>query len=359
MKVFRHPQIHQDWVQLLLVASSLFFLWSPVCFSGANEEWEAILLFDKGPGRQPVSRQDALELARDHFNRQLKALQTFILTNPHDPRVYDARLRQAGVLAAMGKMDNQPRFVEQAMAQLVALERDESLPPHLRADVAFRRISLSMQGAQTNLLHLRQSIANIVEDFARRFPSDKRAARLLVEAATLWDDQPNKKRDMLERALHLTQEEELKLRIKDDFLRLDKLGKPLDLKFSSIQGKEVDLQSLRGKVVAIVFWSASSPQSLLWLKNFRSVAVNIPPSQFAVLTLSLDTEIKPVRQVLQEMHVDWPTYFDGKGWENAIARAYGINALPTLWLVDKQGILRTINASANYETWIRRLTHGS
>lgn len=333
----------------------LIFAAPSPAIAGPDEDWNAILAFDKGPGREPTNRQEALELARGHLNRQLEAIKAFIAAYPNDPRTYDAQIRSAGILAAVGKMDDNPRLVEMAMAQLVQLEKDASLPSDKRADVAFRRISLYMQGAQSNPQHLRKSIADTVENFATRFPDDKRSARLLVEAATLWDDTPSRKRDMLERARLLTREEPLKMRISDDLKRIDMLNKPLDLRFQSIQGREVDLKQYRGMAVVIVFWSAESPQSLIWLRNFRSVAAKMSNSRFAVLTLSLDEQAAGVQSVLRELKVDWPTYFDGKGWENAIARPWGINALPTVWMVDKKGLLRSINASASYESWIRKL----
>ena len=40
----------------------------------------------------------------------------------------------------------------------------------------------------------------------------------------------------------------------------------------------------------------------------------------------------------------WPQYFDGKGWANDISSRYGINAIPTAWLVDKKGLVRTTQA---------------
>ena len=43
------------------------------------------------------------------------------------------------------------------------------------------------------------------------------------------------------------------------------------------------------------------------------------------------------------------------GWKNAIARNFGINALPTLWLIDKKGRLAFLNARDSYEHRVREL----
>ena len=52
---------------------------------------------------------------------------------------------------------------------------------------------------------------------------------------------------------------------------------------------------------------------------------------------------------------EWPTACDGKGWASPMVREFGINALPTVFIFDQQGVLRTVNARNNFEFWIRKL----
>jgi hypothetical protein len=42
-----------------------------------------------------------------------------------------------------------------------------------------------------------------------------------------------------------------------------------------------------------------------------------------------------------------PVYFDGKSWESPLVRKFGVNALPTVWVIDRRGILRSLNAGEN------------
>jgi hypothetical protein len=51
----------------------------------------------------------------------------------------------------------------------------------------------------------------------------------------------------------------------------------------------------------------------------------------------------------------WPQYFDGKGWENDFGRKYGIQSIPTMWLVDKQGDLVDMNARENLVGKVEKL----
>jgi hypothetical protein len=51
----------------------------------------------------------------------------------------------------------------------------------------------------------------------------------------------------------------------------------------------------------------------------------------------------------------WVQYYDGKGWGNEIGTKYGINSIPAMWLVDKKGILRDLNARADLEKKVEKL----
>jgi hypothetical protein len=93
------------------------------------------------------------------------------------------------------------------------------------------------------------------------------------------------------------------------------------------------------------------------MQRFRAFIAKLPKGEkIQVVTVSLDTEKATLLQRLQEFQIaDWPTNFDGRGWDNAVARPLGINALPTVFILDKSGILRACNARDDYGTWIADL----
>jgi hypothetical protein len=179
---------------------------------------------------------------------------------------------------------------------------------------------------------------------------------VLVEVATVCDNDPSLKRELLEEARRLSREEPLNRRIADDLTRLDLLGRPLVLQFESVQGAPFSIADERGKIVILVFWSAESAPSLLWIEEFRHALDKFPAARMVTATVSVDTAPALVRDSLKEARVaDWPTACDGKGWNGPLVRACGINALPTVFVIDQSGILRAINARNSYESWIRKL----
>jgi hypothetical protein len=324
--------------------------------AGADEDWSAIVALDSGPGKKPGSREEAQLQARTHFAKHQKLLEGFLTKYPGDPRAFDARLRLAAILAASGKMDNVQLQVDEAMRILAALEKTPGAPQEKRADAGFRRVSLYLQSLIGRESEMRGSIVDAARNFVAKYPGDRRGPRLLVEAATICDNDPPLKRELLNDARTLSKEDALNRRIADDLVRLNSLDKPLALKFSTVQGGAFDTGAQRGNVVVLVFWSAESPHSLMWMQAFRRTVDKLPKTDLRIATVSLDKDKKALVQRMKEFQIeDWPTNFDGLGWGNAIARPLGINSLPTVFLLDKSGSLRALNARDNYDLWIRNL----
>jgi peroxiredoxin len=340
---------------VLFLTVGLLALSPSLSHADANSDWKEIEVLDKGPQKKPTTPEEVGQIARLHLAKQLDAVRTFAKNYPEDPRVFDAKLREADILAALGKMENDRKMVDSAYKLYIELEATPGLSLEKQADVSFNRVSLSMQNADFATSHGRDLVLNTIEGFRTKYPNDRRTPRLLVEVATLYDDQPKKKRELILAAKELSKDEELDLRIADDLKRLDLLGKPVNFSIKTIQGGTINTQALRGKVVAIVFWAAESPHCQIWMRSFRQATARYSPDSVAIVTISLDKSRTMLVKTMEQLRIEWPTNFDGLGWENPLARKYGINALPTLWILDKEGRLQALNARDNYEGWIRQL----
>ena len=332
-------------------------LLAPLCArAGMEDDWAAIVALDSGPGKKPSSREEAQLLARTHFAKHQALIEKFLAAYPNDPRSFDARLRLASILAAKGKMDNVQNDVDEAMRMLASLEKSPVAPAEKRADAGFRRVSLFMQSLIGRESEMRGSIVDSARNFVAKYPADRRGPRLLAEAATICDNDPALKRALLNEAKTLSKEEALNHRIADDLVRLNLLDKPLHLKFSTVQGGTFDTSAQKGNVVVLIFWSAESPHSLMWMQAFRRTIDKLPKSNLRIATVSLDTNKSELARRMKEFQMEsWPTNFDGRGWDSSVARPIGINALPSVFILDKEGVLRAINARDNHDLWIRKL----
>ena len=121
-------------------------------------------------------------------------------------------------------------------------------------------------------------------------------------------------------------------------------SKPLDLKFKSLDGEDIDLEKLRGKVVLVQFWATWCGPCMAEMPHVLDAYAKLHEKGFEILGISLDDDEKEVRAVLKKKKITWPQSFDGKGWESPLARRFGIDAIPALWLVDKKGMVVDFDA---------------
>ncbi|MCX6974577.1 MAG: TlpA disulfide reductase family protein [Verrucomicrobia bacterium] len=338
------------------IAFFLFFSLITPLLATPDDDWNAILAMDAGPTKKPASTAEARTLGKAHFAKHQALIEDFLKKNPVDLRGFEARLRLASILAATGKMEKKQSLVDDAMRMLQTLEKDKSAPLDKRADAGFRRVSLYMQCLDSRENESRRDIVTAARNFQTRYPNDRRTPRLLVEVATICDNAPDLKRELLDAALASSPDEVLKRRIADDLKRIALLGKPLPLRLNTIQGRSIDLANQEGRIVFLIFWAADSAPSLLWMQNFQLALANLPVDRFSIITVSLDKDPALPMERLKDMGMSqWATSCDGLGWDGPLARQCGINSLPTVLLLDQAGVVRAINVRGSYESWIRKL----
>ena len=131
------------------------------------------------------------------------------------------------------------------------------------------------------------------------------------------------------------------------------IGKPLDIHFTALDGREVDLAKLKGKVVLVEFWSTSCGPCIAEMPTIKAAYEKLHDRGFEVVSISLDDKEAALRRFIKEKELPWPQHFEGKGWENQFAVRYGVFSIPTMWLVDKHGNLLDTNARFDLE---RRIT---
>lgn len=322
--------------------------------TGADALWDRIQKMEGGPQGSPKNRAEAAEQIRAHLTTHQKLLEQFIAEYPRDPRQFQARLRQAAMIASLATLTGDNQGLDRAYRLLVDLERARNISRQQAADAAFQRVSVLFLQARGREQRMKENVVNAATNFNSRYPGDRRGPRLLVEAASICGDDPVTRRALLETALRDTREEDLKARIIDNLRQVDLIGRPISLKMSRLKGGEFDLQSLRGRVVILVFWAASSPQSLFWLQGFLNQSTDLP-ANVAVVMVSLDDDRASVEQIVTDLNLKQTVLFDKRGWETPGIRALGINAIPSLWVLDKKGNLRSINTSTDFAALARRL----
>ena len=133
-------------------------------------------------------------------------------------------------------------------------------------------------------------------------------------------------------------------------------GNPLDIKFTALDGRKVDLSQMKGRVVLVEFWATWCPGCVAEIPQVKEVYDKFHPSGFDVIGISFDSDKKALTDFVQKRDLPWPQYFDGKAdASNKFSSQYGIEAIPVLWLADKNGVLRETKASENLQAKVEKL----
>ena len=134
----------------------------------------------------------------------------------------------------------------------------------------------------------------------------------------------------------------------------DLKSKPVEIKFTAIDGKEVDLAKMRGKVVLIDFWATWCGPCVAELPNLLKAYEKLHPKGFEIIGISLDQDKAKLESFVKEKGMTWTQYFDGKGWQNDISTRFGIQSIPAMWLVDKKGMLVSNDVRGKLEELVEK-----
>jgi peroxiredoxin len=141
---------------------------------------------------------------------------------------------------------------------------------------------------------------------------------------------------------------------------LEAKKQPYDLKFTAVDGKQVDLAQLRGKVVALYFWSSTNKRSTDDLAKIRQIHSDNKKKGLELVTVSYDKEEdrEKLMKFIKDNKVNVPVHFDGKGSKSDFGSKLNVYNVPRLLVFDQKGILFTTVSGSPVGRWTPNLDAG-
>ena len=116
-----------------------------------------------------------------------------------------------------------------------------------------------------------------------------------------------------------------------------------ELSLPDLNGKSVSLASLKGKVVLIDFWASwcgpcrhNNPRLVKLYNKYHDKGLEI-------YGVSLDEDMEDWKKAVHHDKLNWIQVIDDRGWAATSASAYGVDMIPSSFLIDRQGIIRNMN----------------
>jgi thiol-disulfide isomerase/thioredoxin len=127
-----------------------------------------------------------------------------------------------------------------------------------------------------------------------------------------------------------------------------KLGEP---------GKELSTTSFKGKVVLVDFWATWCVPCMRAMPHVQQVYKTYHDKGLEVVGVSCDDDVPELNKYLKATPATaWPQLYDGMtpGW-NPIATKLGISSIPTMILIDRKGVVRSVEAEQDLDALVTKL----
>ncbi len=123
--------------------------------------------------------------------------------------------------------------------------------------------------------------------------------------------------------------------------RLTLKGNPLQIAGKTVSGEDFNIEQWKGKVVIVDFWATWCGPCVASMPELVQLYEEHHDQGLEIIGISLDDNRKQLESFIHQKEIPWPTIFidpDGKeAWDNPLATYYGVSAIPTTFLVGRDG----------------------
>jgi thiol-disulfide isomerase/thioredoxin len=125
---------------------------------------------------------------------------------------------------------------------------------------------------------------------------------------------------------------------------------------TALDGSQVSLDGLAGKVVLIDFWATWCGPCRESLPRIRAIAQKFSGEPLVIISISLDDDAAKWKDFIAKNGMTWIQYRDG-GFNGPISTLFGVKAIPHTFTIDADGVLQDeqIGSDASVEGKLKKL----
>jgi thiol-disulfide isomerase/thioredoxin len=200
----------------------------------------------------------------------------------------------------------------------------------------------------------------VIDGFITKAPGDERGANLLGAAVRMVTD-PAEQTAIYRRMVAEFPEARASRYAAGKIQALEGVGKPFELSFqNAADGETIDLAAMKGTILVIDFWATWCGPCVAEMPHMKELYAQYKDQGVQFIGISLDQPedkggLEKLLDYVKDNEVAWPQYYQGNGWESDFSVSWGINSIPTMFVVDADGILHSTEARGKLETLLPAL----
>jgi hypothetical protein len=309
---------------------------------------------DNGEGKQA---RDPAAIAA-YYAKRADVLEKIVQKLPPDKQELWVRLLIDSLAAAAdgGKPDSKPHArLKQLKDVLVKAGPQNPLAPYaafrlLAAENGIALGSLSGKPLEEAQAKYRTTLEEFVKAYQNSEDAPEAVLRLALAYEALGKDGDAKAKEWYAFLARTYAQHPHAAKAAGAVKRLDAEGKPLELQGPNIStGQAFSAAQAAGKVLVVYYWASWSSSLGEDVKKLKELAAAYGPKGLEVVTVCLDDEPKTAAQAVAGLgmpgaHLHLPGGVD----RSPLAAGYGIQVVPHLFLVGKDG--KVINRNAQITT---------
>ena len=300
----------------------------------------------------PKSKTQAVEQLTPRLKQVIDLARQSEADYPHAPNLYEAQMQ--GMMAAelMWQKLDAGEQARQTMVEFAQRIEQSDAPPKVKvqADRALLRDKLETAGNRADA----SAAARAMVQKYRGTDAETVALAYAAGIAMQWGDETLANELLDELQARHADEPGIK-----EFLRAAGRNSDTAQAFQAdlirLDGSQLKLpQDLAGKVVVLDFWATWCGPCVAEIPHVQEVVRKFQDRGVQLVSISLDENRGDVQSFLSQRDLVGIQTCSEKGREDPTARKYGITAIPSIWVLDRQGRVVSADARENLEQTVEQ-----
>lgn len=311
------------------------------------KEWR-----DNQPSKDEIKAFEATRAAA--FEKNAGLVREFVTANPTHPKTTEAKMMEFRfTLGAVqsgreGLKDRTIKLADERIAMSSVNDQEKFQLELVKAELGMPAADREDVSKSTPVL------LGAVKGLRTKYPGNEMANQFLLMLASNAEDQDTIT-EIAKDVLASTKSEQTREAANELLKKFERVGKAVDIQFTAVDGRKISIAGMKGKVVLVDFWATWCGPCIAELPNVKAAYAKLHPKGFEIVGISFDQDKDKLEKMIKKEGMTWPQYFDGEGWQNKFGETFGIKSIPAMWLIDKKGNLRDINARAGLEAKVEKL----